>query len=186
MASGEFVATAKRRTRRVAGLLIRPGDLWLALRMAAWRLVLPALKRRMPLPKLIHLMWREAPAEPAGPAREARVVDVAAMVFRSEHPYRYGNCLERSLVLCRYLSAAGSDPELLVGMRRGENELEGHAWVVAGATLSGRLPSRSRDMAGSSAFAEGRDRRCPSATPLARFGDLPLVHVRPPLPPALR
>ena len=59
------------------------------------------------------------------------------MVFRSEHPYRYGNCLERSLVLCRYLSAAGSDPELLVGMRRGENELEGHAWVVKGPRCRG-------------------------------------------------
>jgi Transglutaminase-like superfamily len=140
MASGEFVATAKRRARRLASLLIRPGDLWLALRMAAWRLVLPALKRRMPLPKLTHLMWRQAPAEPAGPAREARVVDLAAMVFRSEHPYRYGNCLERSLVLYRYLSAAGSDPELLVGMRRGENELEGHAWVVARGHAVGETP----------------------------------------------
>jgi hypothetical protein len=140
MASGDFVATAKRRARLVIGLLTGPDDLWLALRMAAWRLVLPALKRRMPLPKLIHLMWRQAPAEPAGPAREARVADLAAMVFRSEHPYRYGNCLERSLVLCRYLSAAGSDPELLVGMRRGENELEGHAWVVARGHPVGEPP----------------------------------------------
>jgi hypothetical protein len=108
--------------------------------MAAWRVVLPALKRRMPLPKLIHLMWREVPAEPAEPEREARVVDLAAMVFRSEHPQRYGNCLERSLVLCRYLSAAGSDPQLLVGMRRGENELEGHAWVVARGHSVGEPP----------------------------------------------
>ena len=140
MASGEFVATAKRRTRRVAGLLIPPGDLWLALRMAAWRLVLPALKRRMPLPKLIHLMWREAPAEPAGPAREARVVDVAAMVFRSEHPYRYGNGLERSLVLCRYLCPRRGPIPSFVGMRRGENELEGHAWVVARGHAVGETP----------------------------------------------
>jgi Transglutaminase-like superfamily len=130
MASGEFVVTAKRRTRRVANLLIRPGDLWLALRMAAWRLVLPALKRRMPLEGLIDLMWTQAPAEPARPGQEARVADLAAMVFRSEHPYRYGNCLERSLVLCRYLSAIGADPELIVGFKRGEEALVGHAWVV--------------------------------------------------------
>lgn len=139
-ASGEFVVTAKRRARLVAGLLTRPGDLWLALRMAAWRVILPPLKRRMRLPELIHLMWKEAPAEPAGPEREARVAGLAAMVFRSEHPYRYGNCLERSLVLCRYLSAAGSDPQLLVGMRRGENELEGHAWVVARGHAVGETP----------------------------------------------
>jgi Transglutaminase-like superfamily len=64
------------------------------------------------------------------------------MVFRSEHPYRYGNCLERSLVLCRYLSAAGSDPELLVGMRRGEKDLlEGHAWVVARGHAVGEPPN---------------------------------------------
>jgi Transglutaminase-like superfamily len=140
MVSGEFVATAKRRTRRVVSLLARPGDLSLALRMAAWRLVLPALKRRMPLEALIDRMWTQAPAEPAGPEQEARVADLAAMVFRSEHPYRYGNCLERSLVLCRYLSAAGSDPQLLVGMRRGENELEGHAWVVARGHAVGETP----------------------------------------------
>jgi Transglutaminase-like superfamily len=142
MAPGEFAATAKRRTRLVAGLLTRPGDLWLALRMVAWRLVLPALKRRMPLPRLIQLIWKQGPAEPARPEREARVADLAAMVFRSEHHYRYGNCLERSLVLCRYLSAAGSDPELLVGMRRGEKDLlEGHAWVVARGHAVGEPPN---------------------------------------------
>jgi Transglutaminase-like superfamily len=113
--------------------------------MAAWRLVLPALKRRMLLEALIDLMWTQAPAEPAGPAREARVVDLAAMVFRTEHPYRYGNCLERSLVLCRYLSAIGADPELILGFKRGEEALLGHAWVVVhGEAVAESLDSLER------------------------------------------
>jgi hypothetical protein len=49
---------------------------------------------------------------------------------------RPGNCLERSLVLYRYLSAVGADPQLVVGIRGGEEAVRGHAWVtVRGAPL---------------------------------------------------
>jgi hypothetical protein len=98
--------------------------------MAAWRLVLPLLKGRLPLGRLVRLMWRGAGARPVTAVREARIAELARVVYRSEHVSRPGNCLERSLVLYRYLSAAGADPQLVVGIRSGEAAIRGHAWIT--------------------------------------------------------
>jgi Transglutaminase-like superfamily len=125
-----FVATLSRRTRLVASLLATPADAWLALRMAGWRLVLPLLKRRLPLMRLVPLMWMRERARPLSAEREARIAELARVVFRSQHLSRPGNCLERSLVLYRYLSAGGADPQLVVGLRGGEEGVRGHAWVT--------------------------------------------------------
>jgi hypothetical protein len=76
------------------------------------------------------MMWRKSPSRPPAPEREIRIAELARVVYRSQHKSRSGNCLERSLVLYRYLSGAGADPELLVGVRRGEEEVRGHAWVT--------------------------------------------------------
>jgi hypothetical protein len=133
-------ATVHRRNRLAVSLLARPADGWLAVRMAAWRVVLPLLKRRLPLRRLIRLMWVEGPSRPAGSERQARIAELARIVYRSEHSSRSGNCLERSLVLFRYLSAAGADPELLIGMRRGEDAVRGHAWITVGGTAAEEEP----------------------------------------------
>jgi hypothetical protein len=125
-----FVATLSRRTSLTFSLLTSPADAWLVLRMAGWRLVLPLLKGRLPLTRLVRLMWRGERARPVTAAREARVAELARVVYRSEHVSRRGNCLERSLVLYRYLSAAGADPHLVVGIRSGEAPVRGHAWVT--------------------------------------------------------
>jgi transglutaminase superfamily protein len=128
--SARFVATVGRRTRLAASLVASPADAWLALRMAGWRLVLPLMKRRLPLTRLVRLMWRGERARQMTPEREARIADLARVVYRSEHVSRPGNCLERSLVLYRYLSAAGADPQLVVGIRSGEPDVRGHAWIT--------------------------------------------------------
>jgi Transglutaminase-like superfamily len=125
-----LVATINRRARLAGSFAGSPGDAWLAARMAGWRLMLPMLKRRLPLPRLVRIMWSKSRSRPSAPEREARIAELARVVFRSRHSSRSGNCLERSLVLCRYLSRAGADPELLVGVRRGEEEIRGHAWVA--------------------------------------------------------
>ena len=125
-----FLATVSRRTRLAASLAASPADAWLVLRMAGWRLVLPLMKRRLSLPRLVRLMWRGDRARPVRPEREARIADLARVVYRSEHVSRRGNCLERSLVLYRYLSAAGADPQLVVGIRSGEAAVRGHAWIA--------------------------------------------------------
>jgi Transglutaminase-like superfamily len=130
MSTGErFVATVGRRTRFAASLLASPTDSWLVLRMAGWRVCLPVLKRRLPLARLARLMWMGERARPVTVQREARIAELARIVFRSEHVSRAGNCLERSLVLYRYLSAAGVDPHLVVGITVGET-VRGHAWVI--------------------------------------------------------
>jgi hypothetical protein len=128
--SERFRAMFSRRVRLATSLLARPADLWLALRMAGWRVVLPPLKARLPLSRLVRLMSRRARSRPVTAEREARIAELARVVYRSEHMSRQGNCLERSLVLFRYLSAAGADPHLVVGIRSGEAAVRGHAWVT--------------------------------------------------------
>jgi Transglutaminase-like superfamily len=123
-------ATLRRRGGLVRSLLASPADAALALRMAGWRLVLPPMKDRLPLPRLVRLMWLGERARPVTPEREARIAELARVVYRSQHVSRRGNCLERSLVLYRYLSAVGADPYLVVGMRSGEAAVRGHAWVT--------------------------------------------------------
>jgi hypothetical protein len=90
----------------------------------------PVLKRRLPLPRLVRVMWLGERARPVTPEREARIAALARVVYRSDHASRRGNCLGRSLVLYRYLSEAGADPYLVVGMRGGEAAVRGHAWVT--------------------------------------------------------
>ena len=128
--SERFLATIRRRTRLAASLVTSPANAWLAFRMAGWRLVLPLMKRRLPLARLVRLMWRGERARPTTPEREARIAGLARVVYRSEHVSRQGNCLERSLVLYRYLSAAGADPQLVVGIKSGEAAVRGHAWIT--------------------------------------------------------
>jgi transglutaminase superfamily protein len=123
-------ATIRRRSRFVRSLLLSPTDAGLVLRMVGWRLVLPLLKRRLPLPRLVRLMWLGDRSRPTTPEREARIAELARVVYRSEHVSRRGNCLERSLVLYRYLSAAGADPHLVVGMKSREAAFRGHAWIT--------------------------------------------------------
>jgi hypothetical protein len=98
--------------------------------MAGWRLALPLLKRRMALPRLVGFMWEGDRSTHATADRRQRIAELTTVVFRSNHRDRPGNCLDRSLVAYRYLSAAGAHPELLVGLRRGDGLLKGHAWVT--------------------------------------------------------
>jgi hypothetical protein len=100
--------------------------------MGAWAAVLPALKFVLPLPRLVALVTPAERAPARDPAREQRVERLAARLYRTPRLGR-DNCLERSLVTYRYLARAGSDPRLVVGMRR-EDELRGHVWV----TVDGR------------------------------------------------
>jgi hypothetical protein len=125
-----LVRTTRRRARLLAGLAAHPADLWLVLRMAVWRLMLPLLKRRMALPGLVRMMWEGERSPAPRPERQVRIAELTTLVFRSDHRDRPGNCLDRSLVAYRYLSAAGADPELRIGLRRGDGLLRGHAWVT--------------------------------------------------------
>jgi hypothetical protein len=127
---GTLMKTARRRARLLASIVTRPRDVWLVLRMAAWRVALPVLKRRMALSRLVGFMWKGDDPSRGRADRQHRIAELTTVVFRSDHRDRPGNCLDRSLVAYRYLSQAGAEPELRVGLRRGDGLLKGHAWVT--------------------------------------------------------
>ena len=112
------------RLRTAARLLTGPSAWWLALRTVWWLAVLPILKRVLPLPRLAHLMWSGGSADCRQPDREELTVAIVRGFSRSSG----GNCLERSLVLYRFLSRANANPELVAGMSKPEDFI-GHAWV---------------------------------------------------------
>jgi len=118
------------RARVIRGCIGSPGDLWLAGRMAAWRLAVPLLKWRLPLPRLARLMWAETRRPERDRAREQRIVTLAEALCGPHGGRVLDNCLERSLVSYRFLSQAGADAELAFGVARDRDDpVRGHAWV---------------------------------------------------------
>ena len=113
---------------------------WLTTRMLAWRLVLPVLKRVVPLPRLVRLMGRRHAAGPAPGAAPDAVLRTARRMYRPRVA-RADNCLERSLLTYRFLLQAGIRPELVCGVDRSEEGVVGHAWV----TVDGRPVSDAPD-----------------------------------------
>jgi len=100
----------------------------LRLRMVPWAYALPVLKKLLPLPVLARLAWPRRRSR-----RPVAVETVLTTVLRLWPVRSRQNCLERSLLLYRYLSWAGAEPMLATGLRREGERLHGHAWVsVAG------------------------------------------------------
>jgi hypothetical protein len=108
-----------------------PADVWLALRMAFWTPVLPVLKRAVPLPRLVRMLSRSPNSLERQPEQERRIARIGRLLYRSRTvSFRY-NCLERSLVLYRFLGRAGANPELVVGVRKDdEDAVRGHVWIL--------------------------------------------------------
>jgi hypothetical protein len=106
--------------------------------MLGWRIVLPALKRLLPLPRLVRLMAREGRGGGPRAARVGPITTAARRLFRPRIPGA-DNCLERSLLVYRYLLREGARPELVCGVERTGEGIAGHAWVL----LDGRPVSDS-------------------------------------------
>ena len=123
--------SARRATlvRGVSFAAAAPGDAWLLARMLAWRAALPLLKRRVSLATLARIMWRD-PRERVRLRAADRVPGLVRLLDRAFRDGNEGICLERSLVTYRFLSRAGADPRLVVGIRGSGDSLIGHAWVV--------------------------------------------------------
>jgi transglutaminase superfamily protein len=90
--------------------------------------LLGLLKHLVPLRWLVKWTWCEA----AGPRDRVAERRLAANVLRVTKLLRISDrdCLQRSLLLYRLLSAAGGDPELVVGVREQDGKIIGHAWVL--------------------------------------------------------
>jgi hypothetical protein len=97
---------------------------FLALRMSAWVLVLPLAKRIVSIERLAKVMWRGRASE-RDRGREELAVRLASRLTR----FSGRNCLERSLILYRYLSDGGADPVLVLGIDDARQR-NGHAWVT--------------------------------------------------------
>jgi hypothetical protein len=90
--------------------------------------LLGILKHLVPLPWLAKRTW----CETTGPRDRVAERRVTANVLRLSKLLRIADrdCLQRSLLLYRLLSAVGADPELVVGLREQDGKIIGHAWVL--------------------------------------------------------
>lgn len=118
------------RARRAVAAVESPADALLAVRMLGWALVLPVLKSALPLQRLVRLMARAGRATTRDIETEKTIIALARVVHRAVGLGRRDNCLERSLIAFRYLSAVNADPLLVVGACAGETEIEGHVWLT--------------------------------------------------------
>jgi hypothetical protein len=93
------------------------------------------LRHVVSLNRLARWAWRDSPAGAADAAEANRLAAAVTRLGRIVPGDR--NCLRRSLVLYRELSARGADPRLVVGFRRGTRGLQGHAWVTLAGGVVG-------------------------------------------------
>jgi hypothetical protein len=136
----------RRRTlaRALYSLLASPADLRVLIWMASWAVALPVLKRSLPLPALARLMWARPRASRRDTERERRVSALARRLYRSGMVTRDDNCLERSLLIYRFLARLNANPQLVAGVRKGEAGVLGHVWV----TVDGEPVGESSDSLG--------------------------------------
>jgi hypothetical protein len=121
---------AGHRFRRLLKIFKSPSDVWLMIRIVSWALVLPVLKRIVPLKSLAKLMWVPAKNERIA-EQERKIGTLVRWLYYFIIPQK--TCLERSLLLYRFLSRNNSDPRLVTGMRRTEDQSwKGHAWILVG------------------------------------------------------
>jgi Transglutaminase-like superfamily len=131
-----------------------PSDALLVVRLLGWRVALAALKRVVPIETLVR--WMATPGgRPTGDTR--RIVKLVNWLYAPRRDRELGNCLDRSLVLYRFLSRSEPGTRLVLGMRRGSSELEGHAWVIAGDRAFGESAASGGDFVTLATFAaDGR------------------------------
>ena len=120
--------------RRLPQLVSTPQDLGLLARMLGWSLVLPVLKRTLPLPRLVALVQSGTRLDRRDPSQERKLSALSEWVFRSRPRRSRDNCLDRALVTYRYLGRAGANPTMVVGVAKDEASSRagviGHVWVT--------------------------------------------------------
>jgi hypothetical protein len=91
-------------------------------------LLLGVLKHLVPLRLLAKWSW----CETTGPRDRLAERRLTANVVRLSKLLRIADrdCLQRSLLLYRLLSAVGADPQLVVGFQKQNGKIIGHAWVL--------------------------------------------------------
>jgi hypothetical protein len=72
--------------------------------------------------------------------RELRAIAAVSRLRRTLGADR-GDCLEAALVLYGELSRAGANPRLVMGFRREDERMAGHAWVEVAGAIIGETPA---------------------------------------------
>jgi hypothetical protein len=125
------------RLSRVLARFSSLADAWLAARVVAWACVLPLLKRFLPIRSLVKLAWRSPRFAPDA-EREERVITFARWACRLTRWRAGGNCLERGLIVYRFLLEDGAHPTLVVGVGHDvATNVLGHAWVLVNGEPAG-------------------------------------------------
>jgi hypothetical protein len=96
---------------------------------ALWRVSLPLLKHIFKLSTLAQFMSSSPAAALDEGQRRQRVEIIKRFVARGGRLLVSANCLERSLLLYRLLSQADARPTLVLGARKDDASIAGHAWV---------------------------------------------------------
>ncbi|HEX5415818.1 MAG TPA: lasso peptide biosynthesis B2 protein [Chloroflexota bacterium] len=114
---------------------------WLALRMAWWILALPVLKRVMPLPTLVARARSRPGTRTFSREQIGEIIAVTSRVYQVLRFGKAGNCLERSLVNYHFLSGSVPNLQLVIGVRRLDQRIVGHAWVTVDGQVLGENPA---------------------------------------------
>lgn len=125
----DSASRVRRAVARLAACFRR--DWRLLLRAFLWRLALPLLKNVVPLPTLVRLLSASPVAGAAGTheRRGSRLEAVGQLLTEGGRIVVSSNCLERSLMLYRFLSEVGAGPQLVMGVSKGTTGVAGHAWI---------------------------------------------------------
>jgi len=160
--SGGEIPTENRFSRFLK-IFKSPSDVWLLIRIVSWALVLPILKRIVPLKSLARFMWVPAKNERTQ-EQEKKIATLVRWLYRFVFPQK--TCLERSLLLYRFLSRINSDPRLVTGMRRAEDQSwKGHAWILVGGKPFEESETSVEDFQTFTVFGAGGAMVAPTSPP---------------------
>jgi len=121
--------------------------------MSVWALVLPVLKRTVPLATLARIMCSGSRSGRSNPERRRLIAALSGLIYS-----RYSmqsHCLERSLLLYRFLSKAAAEPRLVVGMVKTGKGWQGHAWVLVDGSPFDESPDALRKFCHVVVFSSG-------------------------------
>ena len=105
-------------------------DARLLLRALCWRATLPLIKQTVAVKTLVRWLSPHGSHLPLeGPMRRARLATLRYFVAHGGRLVISENCLERSLLLYRFLAEVGAAPRLVMGVRRDDGDTDGHVWI---------------------------------------------------------
>lgn len=119
---------------RLGGFRLR--DVWWLAQITGMAAVVAVARHRLSLPRLVRLF----DAAPRGRGGDWRRLNLLTRgVLRRLH--RRDFCLPHALILFRFCRRWGYDTRLFIGARKGQDGLDGHAWVrIDGQGVPGLTP----------------------------------------------